>query len=193
MSEIMLFPLSSFVLPEGKMRLRIFEPRYKRLISQALKSDGTFGMCLFDKAGAATSSELSKIGTLVKVVDFEQLDDGLLGISVTGLTKFEIKHLRVEFDGLRYARVKWLPNWEVANVDSEAEPLCHYLNRVYQQFPDIGNLYEQKFFDDASWVSQRWLEILPLTNQQFDHLVAQVDCSDALNFLKKTLGNELTQ
>jgi len=193
MPEIMLFPLSSFVLPEGKMRLRIFEPRYKRLVSQAMKSDGTFGVCLFEKSEEPTGSELSKVGTLVKVIDFEQLDDGLLGISVTGLTKFEIKHVRVEFDGLRYARVKWLPSWEYSTVDKDVEPICHYLSRVYQQFPDIGDLYEQKFFDDASWVSQRWLEILPLTNQQFDSLVGKKDCTDAVNFLTKTLGDELPQ
>lgn len=193
MPEIMLFPLSSFVLPEGKMRLRIFEPRYKRLVSQAMKGDGTFGVCLFEKREEPNGSELSKIGTLVKVIDFEQLDDGLLGISVTGLTKFEIKHVRVEYDGLRYARVKWLPSWEYSSVDKDVEPICHYLNRVYQQFPDIGNLYEQKFFDDASWVSQRWLEILPLTNQQFDRLVGQKDCTGAVSFLTKTLGDELTQ
>lgn len=193
MSELMLFPLSSLVLPEGKMRLRIFEPRYKRLISQAMKSDGTFGICLFEKSDAINESELSKIGTLVKIYDFEQLDDGLLGISVVGLKKFEIKQVRVEYDGLRYSKVEWLPNWQVAELDADSEQLSHYLNRVYRQFPDIGDLYDQKFFDDASWVSQRWLEILPLTNPVFDGLAKQVDCNGTLDYLKVTLASDMTQ
>ncbi|KJY82267.1 ATP-dependent protease [Vibrio galatheae] len=193
MAEVMLFPLSSIVLPEGKMRLRIFEPRYKRLVSQAMKSDGTFSVCLFDKTDEGVGRELSKIGTLVKIVDFELLDDGLLGISVTGIKKLFIDSIRVEFDGLRYASVSWLPSWEVAKVAPEVEPLCHYLDRVYQQFPDIGDLYQQKFFDDASWVSQRWLEILPLTNQQLDQLAMQPDCSTSMAFLKQALMNEATK
>ena len=87
------------ILPEGKMRLRIFEPRYKRLVSQAMKSDGTFGICLYDREGLASGEELSQIGTL-KITDFELLEDGLLGISVTGISKFKILRVRTEHDGL---------------------------------------------------------------------------------------------
>ncbi|WP_038174075.1 MULTISPECIES: LON peptidase substrate-binding domain-containing protein [Vibrio] len=193
MPEIMLFPLSSVVLPEGKMRLRIFEPRYKRLISQALKSDGCFGICLFDPAQAKSSGELSAVGTLVKITDFESLDDGLLGISVTGLKKFRIQRVRVEYDGLRLARVESLSNWDVTSLDYQAEPLSQGLAKIYQQFPDLGELYQQRFFDDASWVTQRWLEILPMSNQKFDSLVTQADCSGAIEFLKRTLNNTQVQ
>jgi len=193
MPEIMLFPLSSVVLPEGKMRLRIFEPRYKRLVSQALKGDGTFGICLFDASLASTGQELSVVGTLAKITDFESLEDGLLGISVTGLKKFRIKRVRVEYDGLRLARVEWLPNWDVANLDPQSESISKHLGDIYRQFPDLGDLYQQRFFDDASWVSQRWLEILPITNQQFDTLAQQPDCYQAVEFLKRTLDNSYVQ
>ncbi|RTZ16066.1 ATP-dependent protease [Vibrio aquaticus] len=187
MSEVMLFPLSSVVLPEGKMRLRIFEPRYKRLVVEAMKKDGTFGICLFDNDNAETGTELSAVGTLAKIIDFEHLDDGLLGISVTGLSKFLIRNVRVEFDGLRFARTEALPNWEVVNIVKEDEPISHYLGKIYDQFPDLGQMYEQKFFDDASWVSQRWLEILPVHKQQFDELALQYDCKATMTFLKNAL------
>lgn len=187
MSEVMLFPLSSVVLPEGKMRLRIFEPRYKRLVVEALKKDGTFGICLFDSSKAESGGELSTVGTLAKIIDFEHLDDGLLGISVTGLSKFRISSVRVEFDGLRFARTEAIPNWDVLNIEKEDEPLSHYLGQVYKQFPDLGDMYEQKFFDDASWVSQRWLEILPLHKQQFDDLTLQYDCKATMTFIKNAL------
>ncbi|MCG9752768.1 LON peptidase substrate-binding domain-containing protein [Vibrio brasiliensis] len=189
MAEIMLFPLSSIVLPEGKMRLRIFESRYKRLVSQAMKADGTFGICLFEQPSQAGSDELSKIGTLAKVVDFESLDDGLLGITVAGVKKFEIERVRVEYDGLRYAKVNWLPNWQVSQVDEATESVARHLARVYQRFPEVGDLYEQKFLDDQSWVSQRWLEILPLSKLQFDSLAARSDCSEAITFLNQALFN----
>lgn len=44
MKEVMLFPLTSVVLPEGKMNLRIFEPRYKRMVKEC--SLQNVGRCL---------------------------------------------------------------------------------------------------------------------------------------------------
>ncbi|WP_159655146.1 LON peptidase substrate-binding domain-containing protein [Vibrio atypicus] len=189
MTEIMLFPLSSIVLPEGKMRLRIFEARYKRLVVEAMKNDGEFGICLFEKPLNVGDSELSSVGTLVKIVDFERLEDGLLGITVTGIKRFTLSRVRVEHDGLRVAKVVWLPNWEMKVFNKESEVLSLQLQRVYQQFPQLNELYGQKFFDDASWVSQRWLEILPLSNKQFDNLALELDCKVALDFLNDALNS----
>lgn len=186
MSEVMLFPLSSVVLPEGKMRLRIFEPRYKRLVSQAMQSEGTFGICLFDSG--KKGGELSDVGTLAKIIDFELLEDGLLGISITGLSKFKIRSVRVEHDGLRFARVESLPNWSAEQLEVNDVQLTRELIRVYHKFPDLGDLYEQRFFDDASWVSQRWLELLPVSNKQFDELTLQTDCRAALSYIKKIVA-----
>lgn len=188
MSEVMLFPLSSVVLPEGKMRLRIFEPRYKRLVSQAMQSEGTFGICLFDSD--KKGDELSAVGTLAKIIDFELFEDGLLGISITGLSKFKIRSVRVEHDGLRLARVETLPNWSAEELDVNDVRITRDLVRVYQQFPDLGDLYEQRFFDDASWVSQRWLELLPVSNRQFDELTLETNCQAALNYIKKSLERQ---
>lgn len=190
MTEVMLFPLSSIILPEGKMRLRIFESRYKRLVSQAMRGDGTFGICMFEKPQNSSENELSHIGTLAKVVDFEALDDGLLGITVTGLEKFQIEQVRVEYDGLRYAKISKLPNWQVEELSQETESVALHLAKVYERFPEVSDLYEQKFLDDASWVSQRWLEILPLSKQQFDALTAPSDCNAAIQFLNEALFNE---
>lgn len=190
MAEVMLFPLSSIVLPEGKMRLRIFESRYKRLVSQAMRADGTFGICMFEKAKESGENELSKIGTLAQIVDFEVLDAGLLGITVTGLERFEIDRVRVEYDGLRYAKVTKLPNWQVEQLSIETESVAQHLAQVYERFPEVSNLYDQKFLDDASWVSQRWLEILPLSKGQFDHLAAARDCREAIQFLNKALFSQ---
>ncbi|WP_394127551.1 LON peptidase substrate-binding domain-containing protein [Vibrio hepatarius] len=185
MSEVMLFPLSSVVLPEGKMRLRIFEPRYKRLVSQAMQGEGTFGVCLFDSE--IKGQELSNVGTLAKIIDFELLEDGLLGISITGLSKFKIQSVRVEYDGLRFARIETLPSWSAEGIEANDVRITTELVRVYQQFPDLGTLYEHKFFDDASWVSQRWLELLPVSKQRFDQLTLETNCRAAVSYIKKSL------
>ncbi|NRB65833.1 MAG: LON peptidase substrate-binding domain-containing protein [Vibrio sp.] len=187
MSEIMLFPLGSILLPEGRMKLRIFEPRYKRLIKEASQSDGTFGICLIEHDEVPAVSRLSSFGALAKIVDFELLDDGLLGVTVVGIRCFEIKRIRTEFDGLRRARVEWRSSWEFSQLSNEHKYLSEQLRTVYSQFPQLGELYDQRFFDDASWVSQRWLEILPIPQKQFDFLVQQKDCNEAIEFLTRSI------
>ncbi|ENM5934382.1 LON peptidase substrate-binding domain-containing protein [Vibrio mimicus] len=191
MEEIMLFPLSSVVLPEGKMKLRIFEPRYQRMVAQCSKMGRGFGLCLFESKSNKNASELSEFGTLVKIVDFETLSDGLLGITVVGMRRFEILKVRVEYDGLRIATVQWLPDWPSHELLDRERFLGEQLQEVYQQFPQIGELHSLCFFDDASWVCQRWLELLPLTNAQFDVLVGQRDHHAALSFLLRTIESRL--
>ncbi len=69
--------------------------------------------------------------------------------------------------------------------------LGEQLQEVYRQFPQIGELHSLCFFDDASWVCQRWLELLPLSKGQFDVLVGQRDCHAALAFLQRTIESHL--
>ncbi|WP_172561943.1 LON peptidase substrate-binding domain-containing protein [Vibrio furnissii] len=187
MEEIMLFPLSSIVLPEGKMKLRIFEPRYKRMVAECSKANSGFGMCLFDSKVKGNANPLSEFGTWVKIVDFETLGDGLLGVTVVGIKRFSIHKVRVEYDGLRRAKVEWQPSWPTQALEEDDLFLSHHLQNLYQEFPQIGELYPHCFFDDASWVAQRWLELLPLSNQQFDSLAQFADCRHALSFLTQTI------
>lgn len=190
MTEVMLFPLGSVVLPEGKMRLRIFEPRYQRLVTEASKRDGTFGICLFERNEDNPRGALSRTGCLVKIVDFETLDDGLLGITVVGLKRFELGRVRVDFDGLRFATVEWLPSWDIHQLSDEKQYLAQQLRHVYQRFPQISALYQQCYFDDASWVAQRWLELLPVDLQRFDFLTRRKDCQEAMDYLSLTIDKE---
>ncbi|GAA5647259.1 MULTISPECIES: LON peptidase substrate-binding domain-containing protein [Vibrio] len=192
MNEIKLFPLSSMVLPEGKMSLRIFEPRYKRLVAECSRQNSGFGICLLDSDAGLAPGNVSSIGTYVKIVDFETLDDGLLGITVSGTQRFVVERVAAEFDGLRKAHVRWLDNWSQQKIERSQQYISEQLQFVYRQFPQIGDLYSHCFFDDASWVSQRWLEILPLECTQMEQLAGQRDCSAAMHFLSMAIEGSVT-
>lgn len=45
---LVLFPLSAHLLPGGIMPLRIFEPRYQRMIAEAQERE--FALCMLDPA-----------------------------------------------------------------------------------------------------------------------------------------------
>jgi Lon protease-like protein len=79
--------------------------------------------------------------------------------------------------------VQWIDNWQHRDLDEPNIYLSEYLQEVYSRFPMIGDLYPHRFFDDATWVSQRWLEILPVNCDQFEQLVAHTDCSKVLRYL----------
>jgi Lon protease-like protein len=61
--------------------------------------------------------------------------------------------------------------------------LSTQLAHVYEQFPQVGNLYQKRFYDDPSWVPKSWLELLPLNRSLCAKLVGADGCIDALTFL----------
>ncbi|YCO04342.1 LON peptidase substrate-binding domain-containing protein [Vibrio sp. VNB-15] len=188
MKEVMLFPLTSVVLPEGKMNLRIFEPRYTRMVKECSLQNVGFGVCLVGSEGHPKAvGNVSSIGTLVTIVDFETLSDGLLGITVVGEKRFMVKRVRADSDGLRYAEVEWLDNWQQPSSSPDFIYLSHQLAHVYEQFPQLGTLYQHRFYDDPSWVVQRWLELLPLDSTLFERLVGAENCLPALDFLNDAI------
>ncbi|HBF45693.1 MAG TPA: peptidase S16, partial [Shewanella frigidimarina] len=95
------------LLPQGYTQLRIFEPRYKRLVSESLKSGVGFGLCML----ADDKKTILPMGTLTQIIDFETLEDGLLGISVQGQKTFIINNVSVDSDGLKRADVSLIDSW----------------------------------------------------------------------------------
>ena len=63
MKNIPLFPLNIVALPKEKIPLHIFEPRYKRMIKNSIKSGDPFGIVFQDKKG------FKSIGCSVKIIN----------------------------------------------------------------------------------------------------------------------------
>jgi len=117
-----LFPLNTVLFPGGPLRLRIFEPRYLDMVSRCMREDSGFGVALIvagREAGGA--AQTVTIGTHARIVDFEQLDDGLLGITARGERRFRIVHAHQESDGLNVAQVEWLDDELRAEVPPQAD------------------------------------------------------------------------
>ncbi len=88
MSEIGLFPLELVLLPTERVPLHIFEPRYKELIGECLRSGHEFGLVLQDERGRR------EIGTRAAVVEVLQVfDDGRMNVVVEGHDRFRLREL----------------------------------------------------------------------------------------------------
>ena len=106
-TEFAVFPLTgALMLPRGKLPLNIFEPRYLRMIDDALASGRVIGMLQPDPSRPATPTgpALYRIGCLGRLSSFSETDDGRYLITLTGLTRFQVQ---VELEMNRgYRRVR---------------------------------------------------------------------------------------
>lgn len=179
-----LFPLTAHLLPAGKMALRIFEPRYVRMVKEACANETGFVMCMLNSQGDREKNEhIYSIGTYCKVIDFDLLEDGLLGIKVEGIHSVEISHITTEFDGLRLGKCTPVGQWTCTIDDGEIEPLRQKLAEVFERYPDISSMYTTPKFDDSIWVVYRWLELLPVDAEQKQSFLQQKDCQKLLNYI----------
>ena len=70
MKQLYLFPLSAHVLPGGKLFLRIFEPRYVRMVKDCCQQGSGFGVCMLSgRDNSASSQKILPVGTHVEIVD----------------------------------------------------------------------------------------------------------------------------
>jgi uncharacterized protein len=158
-----LFPLNTVLFPGGPLPLRIFEARYVDMVRRGLKEKSPFGVVLIlSGAEAGAVSEVAEIGTSARVVDFDTLPDGLLGITCLGDQRFRMLRRWQQSDGLHLAEVEYLPADAPCALP---EGLAHLGALLREVLPKIGGAYAhvEARYEDAGWVSNRWAEILPLS------------------------------
>lgn len=182
--KIPLLPLSAHLLPGGKMSLRIFEPRYIRLVKEACVSNSGFGICMINAQGDKNKNEhIYPIGTYVTIIDFNLLDDGILAITVEGQNCFKISSIVTDSDELRIGTCQWLDVWVDKPVEQSISPMDERLIEIFEKYPELKTLYQNPKFNDPIWVIYRWLELLPVNAEQKQQFLQQKDCVKALDFL----------
>ena len=183
--ELPLFPLSSLVLPEGLISLRIFERRYLDMIADVMRSGSGFGICLIregEETGEAATPHL--LGTLVHVTDWDQGDDGLLHVRCEGSQLFRIVETRISDNQLLIGEVELLPVEPSRPLEEEFEPLAGTLDTLLTELREYVT-YPSARLDDAVWVSNRLIELLPLQAQDKILLLQMQSSSDRLRLLKQ--------
>lgn len=163
-AQIPLFPLPSIVLPEGVLPLRLFEQRYINMVKTCFKTATGFGVCLI-KDGSDEGSPAIPYpqGTLVSIIDFDQGRDGLLHITTQGDREFDLHDFKVKDDGLLVGNVTFRPSAVPAEMSPDAQGLARKLD-VILEYLEPGVYYEHKRLDDADWVCNRLLELLPIAS-----------------------------
>jgi uncharacterized protein len=159
--ELPLFPLNAVLFPGGPLPLRIFEPRYLDMVSQCMREQSGFAVVLLGEGEeVASAMTFAATGTEARIVDFDRLEGGLLGISCIGVERVRVVEAWRQADGLNRGRV----------LDIAADPVvpvppgqAWLTEMVAQVLPEAGDAYQHvERRDDAAWVSNRLAEMLPL-------------------------------
>jgi hypothetical protein len=163
--QIPIFPLNTVLFPGGPLPLRLFEPRYIDMVSRCMKSETPFGVLLIKDGEEAGPSTTYEVGTLAKIVDFYQGSDGLLGITALGGQRFRLISNERQHDGLNIGEVELLEVEAKLPLPEKFRALPEMLSNVLD---DLGRLYAEhdRRYDDAVWVTYRFLEILPIDLEQ---------------------------
>jgi len=164
--QLPLFPLHTVLFPGGPLPLRIFEARYLDMVSQCLQTDSGFGVCMIHHGKEVGEAAITvEMGVVARIVDWHQRHDGLLGITAIGERRFKVASVRTQANHLAIAKVELMDDDPGMELPDRYLPLVDMLRRLIES---AGHHYESlpRRFADASWVSYRLIELLPIEMNQ---------------------------
>jgi Lon protease-like protein len=190
MIKLAVFPLPIFLLPGGITELKIFEPRYIRLVKES-GSKG-FALSIFQAQQHFQSSE---IAAWVNIIDFSTNAEGLLCITIQAKKLIKLSNFNVEEDGLRKADIEPLDHWPSDNSQLnliENKQLSTTLEEIVQQYDNLKALYPNPQYDDIQWVCARFIELLPLSMEQKQQFFSPQSFHQCISFLYTLINGDNT-
>jgi len=196
LQEISLFPLKVVLFPGGRLDLQIFEQRYIDLVSHSLRNDAGFGICLL-KSGdevirEAARQTIHRIGTYCRIVDWDQLENGLLGITVQGTRKFRVEDCWQADSGVLRAEVLFSLEDSTDNsplpVDDEYDGLVDLLQNL-ENHPMVAEQKRRIDYSNLREIGWRLGELLPIDMQDKQQLLEIDDSHQRLEEIEALVAD----
>lgn len=190
-----LFPLNTVLFPGCKLDLQIFEARYLDMIGRCMKQGGGFGVvCILEgeQVGNAPSG-FATIGCEALIRDFQQQDNGLLGIRVEGGRRFRVREAGVQKDQLLVADVQWLQELPDQPLGEEDADLLALLEALAEH-PMVASLDMGGQAEGQQALSNQLAYLLPFSEADKIDLLQLDDPGqrlDAIQLLLDELQGEL--
>ena len=187
-TELPLFPLGSVLLPYGRMPLQIFEQRYLDLVRDSLRSSTEFGV-IWIRRGAevaqrgSVAPQLGDYGTTAKIVDWDQLPNGLLGVTIEGVARFDLSAIETRGNGLVVGQVTLHERPEPMRMTPAWQPVLEVLQGLVAH-PHVQGMNLPVDYNEAWEVAYTLIQLLPLDEalkyallgiDGLDELMQQVD------------------
>jgi uncharacterized protein len=192
---IPLFPLQSVLFPRGRLPLQIFETRYIDLVKRVMQTDTGFGVCLLkegrESALAGLDQKVHRIGTYARIVDWEALPNGLLGITAEGVHKFSVQDCWAQDDQLLMAKVAFADTdyseQDQIPVAGPDETLVQLLQQLMKH-PAIERLKLTVNYANLREIGWRLSELLPIPSERRQALLELDDARTRARAIEELLA-----
>jgi Lon protease-like protein len=106
---IAVFPLpGALLLPRARLPLHIFEPRYRKMVEDALKTPTRLiGMVQPNEIPGRSGCGLQTIGCAGRITQFSETEDGRYLITLAGISRFRVSKEVEGFTPYRRCDVAW--------------------------------------------------------------------------------------
>jgi len=192
--ELPLFPLPVVLFPGMPMPLHIFEPRYRKLLSDIRAADNLFGLSYFDAdASGKEIPPAGHIGCVAEVTETQALPDGRSNVLTVGVIRYQADAYVERGDPYLVVRANFFedddeePESLSANARDVAATFMRVANSIRVlndergNLPDITDTEPQKL----SFLVAAALEIEPETKQE---LLELRSTSERLSRLRDVLA-----
>lgn len=172
-----LFPLDIVACPGGLVSLRIFEGRYLEMVRNCVNNKSSFAIVAIMPEGETDPEGIfpfADVGTLMEIKGVDDIRSEPMMILCEGHHRVKVKSFDQQRDGLFVGVLSDIDNDISINMPEDLLITSTNLKRHLTSLPSENFLLtgiliaEPCKFDDASWVSNRWLELLdiPLVQKQ---------------------------
>ena len=170
-----LFPLNTVLFPGCVLDLQIFEARYLDMIARCMKQGTGFGVVCILEGGEVGEApqDIARNGCEALIRDFQQQDNGLLGIRVEGGRRFEVLSTELQGNQLLLAEVDWLDELPEQPLEHEDQDLLALL-KALAEHPMVAALNMSTEVPGQQALANQLAYLLPFAEQDKLELL-QVD------------------
>ena len=112
-----MFPLGTVLVPSGVLPLRVFEPRYRRMLEDLLPENREFGVVLIERGSEVGGGEVRcGIGTMARILEARESGDGHWAVVAMGLQRIMVERWLPD-DPYPLAEVRPFPDRPGPGVD----------------------------------------------------------------------------
>lgn len=198
-----LFPLSHVLMPGCPLPLRIFEPRYRRLLSDVTGEDGPrrFGVpTLLAGSEVETGAEqgvpeLATVGTVAEILEVHPQPDGTIAVLTGGSSRFRIERLVETGAPYLQAEVEYLD--EVAgdmpdSLPAQAQALAVEYRRLIGELTGEDTERAEPYPTDPILLSYQLATEAPLPQRDHQDLLEDETATARLLHVQRVLRREVT-
>ena len=195
---IPIFPLKGVVMfPDTYLPLNIFEPRYLKMIDQAISNENRLIGMIQPKNTDESEDNFSlyKVGCAGKIIKFEETEDNRYLITLKGLSRFNLISERKNDKNFREANINWVnfsKDLYTKEKTSDFSSLKTTLKKYFKLKNIRANMDAIDTFNDYNFADQITM-ICPLENNEKQLLLETSSLIKRKNLLLTLLDSHINE